>query len=336
MSCPFPEAKRAAVDRALMAAFGTTELDGAVALTGGLSGAGVYRIRVGGVPYVLRIDGPANAFGDPARAHACMRIAADACLAPRVRHADPTDGVAITEFIETRSLAQDYPGDGGPLVVELAQALRVLHRTPAFPPMVDYLEGMQGLIATNRACAILDPATLAPVLERYARLCAGYRTAKGDRVSSHNDLNPGNLAYDGARIWLLDWEAAFLADRYVDLATVANWFANDPRREDLLLATYFNAPPTAEQRARLYLMRQVNHVFYGMVFLNVAAAERPGARLSGLDAPTLAEIGQRLGTGEFDMLAWENRVTYAKARLSAALAGMQGPAFEDALATLAA
>ena len=335
MLSSFPEARRPAIARALAAAFGTAVLDGATPLTGGLSGAGVYRIRVGGIAYVLRIDGPANAFVDPARAHACMGIAADACLAPRVRYASSADGVAITDFIPTHSLAQDYPGDGKPLIVELAQAVRVLHQTPAFPSLVDYLAGMQGLIATNRACGILDAGTLAPVLARYDVLRAGYQTAARDLVSSHNDLNPGNLAYDGRRIWLLDWDAAFLADRYVDIATIANWFANDPEREDLLLTTYFNAPVDAEQRARLYLMRQVNHMFYGMTFLNGAAVERPAARLSGLACPTLAEIGRRLSAGDFNMLVWENRVTYAKARLAAALEGMQGPTFEDAMAQLA-
>jgi len=337
MSCPFPESRRAAVDHALMTAFGTAELDGAAQLSGGLSGAGVYRIRVGGIAYLLRLDSPANAFGDPARAYACMRTAAAACLAPRVHYACAKDRVTITDFVPSLPLALEYPGDGRPMVVELAQTIRALHQAPPFPPMVDYLDGMQELIRHHRTTTLLDPAATAPVLERYAALGAAYRTADADRVSSHNDLNPGNIVYDGRRLWLVDWEAAFLADRFVDLATVANWFANDPAREDLLLATYFGAPPTAEQRARLYLMRQVNHVFYGMIFLNVAAAERPEARVAAdLDGPGLAEIGAGLASGAFQMPVWENRIAYAKARLRAAHVGMQGPAFEAALAAVAA
>ena len=49
MSHAFPESNRAAVYRALLAAFGTTELDAAVPLSGGLSGALIFRIRVGGI-----------------------------------------------------------------------------------------------------------------------------------------------------------------------------------------------------------------------------------------------------------------------------------------------
>ena len=53
MSNPIPEALRPAVDRALMAAFGTAELDAIAPLSGGLSGAAVFRIRVGGIAYAL-------------------------------------------------------------------------------------------------------------------------------------------------------------------------------------------------------------------------------------------------------------------------------------------
>ena len=52
---PIPEAKRPAVDRALTAAFGTTEMDSVRPLTGGLSGASIYRIRVGGIAYLVRL-----------------------------------------------------------------------------------------------------------------------------------------------------------------------------------------------------------------------------------------------------------------------------------------
>lgn len=137
MFTSIPDHKREAVERALLAAFGTTTLDAATPIYGGLSGAGLFRIRVGGVAYVLRIEPPAHSFGDPTRGFVCMRIAADAFLAPRVRYADPTDGVVIMDLVAQRSLALDYPGDRKPLIVELAQAVSTLHATPPFPPLVD-------------------------------------------------------------------------------------------------------------------------------------------------------------------------------------------------------
>ena len=336
MVSPFPAAARPAIDRALMKAFGTVEFDTATPLSGGLGGAGLWRIRVGGIAYVLRLEGPGDAFRNPVRGYACMRIAAGALLAPRVRYACAADGVAIVELIAPRSLALDYPAAGHGLVVELARAVRLLHETPAFPPLVDYLDGVDALIGQQRRTDLLDPAATDDLFARYGDLRGAYRTLESDRVSSHNDLNPGNVLYDGERLWLIDWESAFLADRYVDLATVANWFARAAAGEDVLLNTYFGRAPDAEERSRFYLMRQVNHVFYGVMFLNGAAAERPGARLAdrSLAGPGLDALGQRLGTGAFSLSAWDDRVTYGKARLAAALDGLRDPAFAEALAAL--
>jgi hypothetical protein len=167
---------------------------------------------------------------------------------------------------------------------------------------------------------------------------AGYRTRESDLVSSHNDLNPGNVLYDGQRLWLVDWEAAFLADRYVDLATLANWFTGDAASEDALLRTYLGGEPDAQQSARFYLMRQVNHVFIGVMFLSAAAAERPGVPLDDrtLTGPGLEVLRQGLKSGDFDMSTHENRVAYGKARLAAALEGLRDPACAEALAVIAA
>jgi aminoglycoside phosphotransferase (APT) family kinase protein len=324
MSNPIPAALRPAVDRALLAAFGTAELDGIAPLSGGLSGAAVFRIRVGGIAYALRLTQTRDDLRDPARGFACMRIAADACLAPTVRYANAQDGVAIMDLLGAEPLAH-YPGDGRALIVELAQAVRVLHAAPPFPVLVDYMAGMQSLIDQHRASGLLDPAATDELFDRYAGLAATYRTAPGDLVSSHNDLNPGNIVYDGRRLWLIDWEAAFLADRYVDLATLANWFGLDAGGEALLLTTYFNATPSDEQRARLTVMRAVNHVFVGAIFLNTASEEQPGAALTDrtLSGPTLAELQARLRTGAFGFDVWENRVDYGKARLAQALADLK-------------
>jgi aminoglycoside phosphotransferase len=335
MSNPFRERHQPAVDRALLAAFRTTTLDSAMPLSGGLSGAGLWRIRVGGIPYVLKIDGSRHAVIDPARAYACMRIAAAAFLAPRVRYAEPADGIVIMEHVAPVSLAE-YAGPA--LIVELAQAARLLHQTPAFPPQTDYLDGVSGLIDQFRALDVLDSAATEDLFAFWAELRAGYRTRPADLVSSHNDLNPGNIVYDGGRLWLVDWDAAFLADRFVDLATLANWFTRDAAGEAALLATYFGRAPDPQEQARFEIMRLVNHVFAGVIFLAGAAAERPGARLDDrtLAGPGLADIHAQLRTGQFAMLEWENRVTYGKARLAAALDGMRAPAFGAALAQLAA
>jgi aminoglycoside phosphotransferase (APT) family kinase protein len=338
MSGLFPEARRAAVERALTAAFSTTEIDGATPLSGGLSGAGIWKVRVGGIAYLLRVETPAHVFGDATRGYPAMRIAAEAFLAPRLRYASAEDGVAIMDLIETRSLAFDYPGDGGPLAVEVAQTLRVLHEGAAFPDRGDYLANLGQLIAAFPQVRLLEPAATQEVLARFEAVRTGYRPRAEDRVSIHADLSPANLLYDGRRIWLIDWELASYGDRYVDLASAVAWFGGDPRREDLILATYFGRAPTAEERARLLLMRIAGDVFYGLVWLISAAVQRPGTELADrkLAGPPLGDLHADILTGERSFDDWDTRVAMAKGRLRAALEALRSPACGEALALIGA
>lgn len=335
---PIPEANRPAVDRALHSAFGCNNLDTIRPLGGGLSGAAIYKIRVGGIAYLLRIEGGRDTFRDPARWYRCMDIAAAACLAPRVRYANATHGVAIMDFIDEQNLALDYDGTRADLLSEAAQTLRALHQAPAFPPLMDYMDGMDVILGSFQASAIVDPEPMAALLAGFARVRAVWRTDPADLVSSHNDLNPRNILYDGRRLWLVDWESSFLADRYVDLATLANFFAHDEAEEDILLHTYFGRAPDDRERARMAVMRQVNHLFYGAIFLTGAATERPGAPMPGkdFDGPAMAELHAGLADGTFILDAWEGRVIYGASRLAAARAGMRTEAFEQALGLLAA
>ena len=330
MALDFSPPVRAAVARGLTAAFGVAEPDSIVALGGGLSGAGVFRIRVGGIAYLLRLDQARDGFRDPQRAYACMRIAAAGLLAPRVRYADAEDGVAIMDFIEERPLSLEYCGTPDQLVVEAAQTVRALHACPPFPPLVDYLDGIDALVAQFQARGLVAPAAMAELLDRYRELRARYRTDPADLVASHNDLNPRNILYDGSRLWLVDWESAFLADRYVDLACIANLFARTPAQEDLLLATYFGAAD-ATRRARLQVMRQVNHLFYGLVMAN-AVGDQPQAR--DLSGRSLEDLHEALTLGEPVLDTEAGRFGYVRARLAAAIEGMRTPQFAEALALI--
>ncbi|MFT4253129.1 MAG: phosphotransferase [Caulobacter sp.] len=315
-------ARHPAVARALREAFAADGVDSEVRLAGGLSGAGTWRIRVGGIPYVLRMDAARDAVRDPARAQACQRIAADALLAPRLRWADAESGVTISEWIEPSPLA-DFPGGPAALLDEMARTLRLLHATPAFPPLaspgLDYLSALDGLVRDLLARPLPPPAIQERLAALWAELAAAGRATGDEPVSSHNDLNPRNILGDSGRLWLIDWESAFLADRHVDLAAVANLFAPTPAAADRLLAVYFGEPPTEARRARLALARRISHLFYGVMFLTLAADERPGARLADpTPARPLAELHAALGAGEPLLETWDGRVEYGLARLAAA------------------
>ncbi|WP_066681342.1 phosphotransferase [Caulobacter sp. CCH9-E1] len=315
-----------AVRKALRATFSTETLDGATPLSGGLSGARVWRIRVGGIAYLLRVEtSERGALRDPQRSYRCMRLAAEACLAPRVRYADADDGVMILDHVEARATVLEHPGPRRELIVELGHALRALHAIEGFPPLVDYLDGLDALVGQAGRSGAVPVGAFDP----WARLFVVCRRLTPELVSSHNDLNPRNLLHDGRRIWLIDWEAAFRADRYVDLAAIANTFAADPDGEALLLATYFGREATRAERARLWLFRQVSHVFHAAIFVVGVAGQ---ARAASLDGPELDAIHQGLALGEPLLDAPQGRLAYGLARLRAASENLASPVFAEAAA----
>ena len=267
-----PETKNAAVERALQSTFGVSEFEDIQKLnTAKLTSAHVFRIVVRGRPYLLRVITRTDANTDPTRQFMCMKIAAEAGLAPRVFYTSVEDRVSIIDFLESRPLP---PAEAA---VRFAATLRALHAQPLFPRLVNdydtsptFLLRPSGLresfIQGFGAAKIVPEMETEELIQLCARLAGVYRFQDSDLVSSHNDLKPENIVFDGERVWLVDWEAAFLNDRYSDLAVMANFVVTNDAEEEVYLRTYFGEAAGEYRLARFYLMRQVVHVFYAMAF----------------------------------------------------------------------
>jgi hypothetical protein len=321
-----PESKVAGVDRGLRQAFGVPAFETIQLLTGGLSSALVYRMVVDGKPYLLRIVMRADGFNDPARQYICMRLAADAGLAPRVWYSNAEDAVSITDFVPAAPL----PPDPVPALVKMIQGI---HALPPFPKLVSYLDGMDFLIRRFHESGLLPAAVTEEHFRYYAEIQKTYPRHDADLVSSHNDLNPNNVLFDGQRLWAVGWEAAFLNDRYVDLAIVANMFFVSEEREDWFLREYFGESPDDYKRARFLLMRQVCRIFYALAFLNLATASRvDGAPVdTGMETPPLREIFAGIGSGKVALGSHEGQLMFGKAMLNAALSAMKSLRFSRSL-----
>src|SRR5262249_46378048 len=135
---------------------------------------------------------------------------------------------------------------------------------------------LDGFLQSFQAANVLPKDESLELFARYARVAAVYPRPDVDLVSSHNDLfKPDNILFDGQRIWLIDWEAAFLNDRYADLAVVANLVVTNEREEKIYLTEYFGQPPDEYRLARFFLAQQVAHMFYAMAFLLLGSAGKP-------------------------------------------------------------
>lgn len=279
-----PFEKRRVVDQALKESFGTAKVGSIERITVGASAAGVFKVEVEGAEYLLRIEGASDGFRDPRRQYVCLRIASDAGLAPQLFYANAEHGIAITAFVPSKPVPASSARRE--FLSMIANAVKHLHETPLFPVLVDYLDGVGSLIRSCKATGILPAEAMEDFFERYEELSVAYRGAGAELVSSHNDLNSGNVIFSGDRLWLVDWEAAFAADRYVDLAATANFFAKNDEEIEVILETYFGDGLNDFHRARLFLMQQINRTFYAMVMLNYVALANPGARLSPGDLNT--------------------------------------------------
>jgi hypothetical protein len=330
-----PQEKSAAVTRGLHEAFRVAEFED-VRMIKNLASSMVFRIIVRGSPYLLKISLRTN---DPARHYSCMKTAAQAGLAPRVWYAGEEDRVSIEDFVETAPLAV------ADALVRVPAALRRLHALPPFPGVPPHINTTCTYLMHNgpavdkffqafQAANIVGKSECDELLARYAELAAVYPHHDPDLVSSHNDLfKPDNILFDGNRLWLVDWEAAFRNDRYVDLAVVANMLVTNEEAERLYLQEYFGAPPNAYQLARFFLMQQVAHIFYATAFLLMGSAGEP------IDwsepVPEYEDFQRRFWAGEVNLEGRRAKTVFGRVHWERLWANVRQERYHEALKLVA-
>lgn len=318
-----PPEKRAAVLRGLDEAFGTTSVEDIRTLTHSLNSDLTLRIVVQGSPYVLRILTRLDERNDPARVFACKKAAAGAGVAPRVLYSSEAEGIAIIDWIET------VPFPARLALLSLPAILRRLHLLAPFPKAFNYVTAHKFFIWRLRTASLLPEAEIEDVFRAYEQICAVYPRLNADLVSCHMDLKPENILFDGRRVWLIDWMAAFLNDRYFDLAIVANFVVTNEADEGTYLAEYFGQAADEYQHARFFLMRQVVHLLSAGVFLLLGSAGKPIRE----DArpPSFRAFHDRIWADGIDLSDNERKIVYGRVHWGQLLQNVREPRLAEAL-----
>ena len=297
------DAQRDVAEAALRAAIGQAAVLDVAAVSGGASGAALYRIEATGRrPLLLRVDGPESPLlrRNPHR-YTCLIAAAEAGIAPPVHHVDAAAGVAVTDFVAQQPLSA-YPGGRAALAQALGELVARLQASTAFPPLIDYRDLLEDMLGKVRASRAFASGLLDDHVAQLADLRARYDWREDAARSSHNDPNPGNILFDGRRLWLIDWESAYRNDPLVDLAILADGLAPTPELTERLLAGWLGRSPESALREKLDLTRRMTRLYYACFLLNAAVAAghpSPEHEITAPDAETimLAVSGGELAPG---------------------------------------
>lgn len=320
-----PEQRREVADAALTAALGRAAITEVQHLSGGVSGAVILRVRAGGRTAVLRVEPDRISLEHRQRHLAAMSAAAEAGAAPGVLYADADAGVCVMDYVAARPLAEHPGGPAG-----LARALgELLARVRGAAPFVDfgpYPDLIGSLLAAPSVSGRFDAADLGPCREGLARVAEAI-SWDGPRVSTHNDISPRNLLFDGARLWLIDWELAWLGDPLVDLAIASTELAAGDALEREMLASSLGREPDAPLLARLAVTRLLTRLAYGAIVFDSLPVE-PDSLATALtpDGFGAAISEGRLAPGSRDIAA-----TFARMSLAEFVRGLSAPGFPTLL-----
>jgi aminoglycoside phosphotransferase (APT) family kinase protein len=119
---------------------------------------------------------------------------------------------------------------------------------------------------------LFAPGVLDEHTEYLAQIRSEYTWNTDNSVSSHNDLIPSNILFDGNRLWFIDWESAYCNDPLVDVATLLDNFTHSPELEKVLLQAWLGHAPDNDLSERLAKVRRLTRLYYAGVFLSASAA----------------------------------------------------------------
>ncbi len=315
-----PEHQRDAVKAALSASFGSASVEAHRPMTGGASGALALRITVNGTDYVLRVEARRIPLRNPHQ-YTCMRIAAEAGIAPPLHYADAEAGISVIDYIVQQPLAA-YS------LRALATLVAKLHATSSFPAVGDYRNLVRRLLTYTQSGFV--PGLLDAHREGFERVVAAYPWNPAAHVSSHNDPNARNTLFDGNRLWLIDWETAYRNDPLTDVAILAENHAKSPGEATTLLHEYLGREPRPAEVARLRLMRQMVRLYYAGLMLSPAV--NPAAPTNSLGAPTPGEFRASITRGDLSPVSRETLVVLGKMCLAGFIAECGTPGYEESLA----
>ncbi len=298
-------------------------------ISDGLSGAGVYRVDTARGAFVLKVAPDTVALARWRRPLAIWQRAAAAGLTPALVHVDEARRAVVTPYVVDRSFAVLYrdPLSHERCLAEIGQTLRRVHTLP-LPSEGESADAAASPWTLTAAWGALTTAGIAvpDFVYRAAEVLLEEVPPDSGRalVLSHNDVHPKNLVHDGARFYLMDWDAAGLNDPFYDLATIAVFLGMNGSTCRKLLNAYDAAPDAPPEKKtplpeRFLYDRRLIAVLCGVGFLQFGfhSGYTAGAGAAGGESlesiPSLREFYTRMRAGTLSLATGEGRWAFGLA-----------------------
>ncbi|MCB9785076.1 MAG: phosphotransferase [Deltaproteobacteria bacterium] len=257
----------------------------------------MYRVEAAGQVYVLKVAREGEPIEAWRQSLEIQRRAGDAGVAPRVVHHDEARRAVVSDHVVNRGFAARLfdPRTRDGALRQLGETIRRVHALPL--PAAAVRRDPRALIAPMHAdlATFRVPGFVRATIDRV--LAQTPPPHERPLVTSHNDMNPSNLVFDGERLLLLDWDMAAPNEPFYDLAAVALFLRMDDPTASALIAAYDAAPPAALPDGFVYARRFVAALCATM-FLHLARqAGHAGGDIPAEQAPSLLEVQGLIGIG---------------------------------------
>ena len=254
------------IELAVLSGLGTSKWEIYRLLHGGLSGAATYLLSARDKSYVVKLEETENAKIDFDRYMKVLEIASKQSYSPTVYYADPENGVILMDFIDGKPC--NYSSHE--TVKNFAEFIKHIHSGPLFPKWLSIFDVLDHFYNT-----LDDKYKNSDILMKNMEMIQTLKDELSDPADvrpCHNDINPGNLLFDGAHLFLVDWVSASPQNFYFDLSCCAIFFyhANNELLE-LFLHSYFGRELTKDEKLKFSLMRQFANIYFGIGFLSVSS-----------------------------------------------------------------
>ncbi len=182
---------------------------------------------------------------------------------------------------------------------QLVKTIKRYHQAPVFPSQFNPFETVRNYHSLALEYGVKFPQDVPRVLTQMTHIETALQPHARE-CPCHNDLLPANLLFDGASLFIVDWEYAGNGNPFFDLGNLAVNLELNAAQCQHLLEMYFGCS-SPESLAQLHLMRLVSDLreaFWGFLQAGISSIEFD---FMGYGEKHLERFRGNVATDEFEL-----------------------------------